>query len=124
MNFKIKKIDHIQLSAPKGSEDKARKFYIDILGFDEEIKPQALQKNGGVWFKKEGVFLHIGIEEPFHSLIKAHPAIEVENIPLFQAYLEENGISTQSDNKLPGAIRFYVRDPFGNRLEFLEWRKK
>ncbi|MFS0752324.1 VOC family protein [Oceanobacillus sp. 1P07AA] len=124
MGFRIKQIDHIQLSAPKGSEDKARNFYIDILGFDEEIKPEELQKNGGVWFKTGGVSLHIGIEEPFQSLKKAHPAIEVENIPFFQKYLEEKGISTQPDDKLPGAIRFYVRDPFGNRLEFLEWIQK
>lgn len=124
MDFKIKKIDHIQLSAPTGSEDEARDFYINILGFEEEIKPKVLQKNGGVWFKSEGVSLHIGIEVPFQSLKKAHPAIEVENLPIFQRYIEEKGIVTQSDNKLPGAIRFYVRDPFGNRLEFLEWNKK
>ncbi|MGD6887900.1 glyoxalase, partial [Staphylococcus shinii] len=25
------------------------------------------------------------------------------------------------DDNLPGANRIYVSDPFGNRLEFLEW---
>jgi len=30
-------------------------------------------------------------------------------------------IPVQDDDLLPGAERFYVTDPFGNRLEFLEW---
>ena len=33
--FKFKKWDHIQLSAPKGSEDTAREFYANKLGFNE-----------------------------------------------------------------------------------------
>lgn len=36
MTFQLEKLDHIQLSAPKGSEETAKKFYRDILGFAEE----------------------------------------------------------------------------------------
>ena len=40
MSFHFKAIDHIQLAAPKGSEEIARKFFKDILGFAEIDKPE------------------------------------------------------------------------------------
>ncbi|WP_080874003.1 VOC family protein [Oceanobacillus timonensis] len=124
MTFQLEKLDHIQLSAPKGSEEIAKKFYRDILGFAEEEKPESLKPNGGVWFSKGDIALHIGIEEPFSPMKKAHPAFEVSEINALQTYLENAGISTKWDSKLSNAQRFYVKDPFGNRLEFLEWKDK
>ncbi len=59
MTFQLEKLDHIQLSAPKGSEETAKKFYRDILGFAEEEKPESLKANGGVWFNKGDIALHI-----------------------------------------------------------------
>ncbi len=50
MSFHIKAIDHIQLAAPKESEEKARQFFRDILGMKEIEKPEELRKKGGVWF--------------------------------------------------------------------------
>ena len=40
MSFTFKKIDHVQLAVPKGSEELARQFYSDILGFKEIEKPE------------------------------------------------------------------------------------
>ncbi|MFD1451980.1 VOC family protein [Oceanobacillus sojae] len=124
MTFQLERIDHVQLSAPKDSEETAIRFYSDILGFKEEEKPETLKPNGGVWFRNGEIALHIGIEEPFTPLKKAHPAFEVSGIDALQTYLEGAGISTKWDNKLPNAKRFYINDPFGNRIEFLEWKNK
>ena len=33
----------------------------------------------------------------------------------------EQGVKIREDDNLEGAERFYLHDPFGNRLEFLEW---
>ncbi|GGB46733.1 hypothetical protein GCM10011409_25310 [Lentibacillus populi] len=35
MLFKVEQIDHVQLAAPISGEDRARKFYGDLLGFEE-----------------------------------------------------------------------------------------
>lgn len=51
MSFIFKAIDHIQLAAPKGSEETARNFFMNILGFTEVEKPEGLKKRGGVWFQ-------------------------------------------------------------------------
>jgi len=119
--YRLKVIDHIQLAAPKGCEDQARSFFIGILGFEEMEKPAELKKRGGVWFRNGNIQIHIGVEEPFAPARKAHPAIEVENIERLKKLLTESGIEVIEDDNLPGANRFYTADPFGNRIEFLEW---
>lgn len=124
MAFLFKAIDHIQLAAPQGSEDTARKFFKDILGFEEIEKPEELKKHGGVWFAFGRYQIHIGIEEPFSPAKKAHPAFEVENIAALKEHLITNSIDVMEDDKLSGAKRFYIFDPFGNRMELLEWVNK
>lgn len=121
MVFQFKAIDHVQLAVPKGSEETAKKFFKGILGFEEVEKPEELRKKGGVWFQAGGIQLHIGIEEPFSPAKKAHPAFEVANIEELKRHLTENGIDFIEDDKLPGATRFHLSDPFGNRIEILEW---
>lgn len=111
----------MQLAAPVDSEDRAREFYQNILGFNEVEKPALLRKNGGVWFQAGSVQIHIGIEDPFRPAKKAHPAIQVSDIAAFKTHLKKRDVYYSVDNKLPGANRFYVDDPFGNRIEFLEW---
>ncbi|RKQ33873.1 VOC family protein [Oceanobacillus halophilus] len=122
MNFKYEKIEHVQLAAPAGGEEKARKFYVDLLGFEELEKPPLLKENGGVWFKAGTVEIHLGIESPFIPARKAHPAILVQNIEQMKTYLKDKDVVFQVDNKLPEANRFYLSDPFGNRIEMLEWK--
>lgn len=114
-------MDHVQLAAPVGGEIKARAFYSKLLGFMEVEKPELLKQNGGVWFQGGEVHIHIGIEKNFVPAKKAHPAIEVEDLQAFQAYLESKDVNITVDTRLPHAHRFYIYDPFGNRLEFLEW---
>jgi catechol 2,3-dioxygenase-like lactoylglutathione lyase family enzyme len=117
----FKAIDHVQLAAPKGSEDQAREFFGKVLGFQELAKPDSLKKRGGVWFSYGDVQIHIGIEEPFSPARKAHPAFEVENIKKLKERFVHFDIAYTVDDNLPGANRIYFNDPFGNRLEVLEW---
>ncbi|MEX3623433.1 VOC family protein [Viridibacillus arvi] len=121
MSFLFKSIAHIQLAAPKGSEDEAKRFFGDILGFREIEKPELLRKRGGVWFEFANYQIHIGIEEPFSPAKKAHPAFEIENIEALKSHLSKNAIKFITDEDLPGANRIYINDPFGNRIEILEW---
>lgn len=121
MSYQYGIIDHVQLAAPKGGEDKARKFFVDLLGFEEIEKPELLRKNGGVWFMAGSIQIHIGVEANFVPAKKAHPAFHVKNIDELKEHLDEKNEKYINDDRLPGANRFYINDPFGNRLEFLEW---
>jgi len=119
--FRIKGIDHILLAAPEGCEQAAKEFYSDILCMEEIEKPETLKKRGGVWFQFGGYQLHIGVETPFVPAKKAHPAFEVENIVELKEHLLTKGIEVIDDDARTDVKRFFVFDPFGNRLEFLEW---
>jgi hypothetical protein len=98
-------------------------FLWEASGHDRVQKPQALAKRGGVWFQAGNHQLHIGVQADFVAATKAHPAIHVENLQLLRDQLLAKGLPVIEDEDLPGANRFYLNDPFWNRLEFLEWIK-
>jgi catechol 2,3-dioxygenase-like lactoylglutathione lyase family enzyme len=105
---------------PAGGEPACRRFYGELLGMTELEKPPVLAARGGCWFRAAGVELHLGVEEGFTPARKAHPGILVVNLEALVARLAEAGIVAEPDPELPGYVRVYVGDPFGNRLEFLE----
>ncbi|MDM5294386.1 glyoxalase [Peribacillus simplex] len=121
MGFIFKAIDHFQLASPKNTEDQSRKFFNEILMFREVDKPASLKSSGGVWFESGSIKIHVGTEDQFIPARKAHPALEVENLRDFKQYLITNRVSFTEDKRLPGANRIYISDPFGNRIEILEW---
>lgn len=114
------RLHHVQLAIPQGSEEVARQFWIRLLGFEEIAKPPELAQRGGFWCVLGAVEVHIGIEEDFSPARKAHPAFLVPDLGDVAAQLEQAGHEVRPDGLFPGHRRFYVDDPFGNRLEFLE----
>jgi catechol 2,3-dioxygenase-like lactoylglutathione lyase family enzyme len=113
-------LDHLQLAMPRGREAEARAFYGDILGLHELTKPANLAVRGGVWFELGTQQLHLGVEGDFHPARKAHPALLVRDLAGLRARLEQRGFAPYEDEPLDGYRRFYVADPFGNRLELME----
>jgi catechol 2,3-dioxygenase-like lactoylglutathione lyase family enzyme len=119
--MKFLSIDHIQLSMPANEEDGARAFYVNLLGFTEVPKPVELAKRGGVWFEQGTVKLHLGVEEDFRALKKAHPALIVDDLAAFVSHLQSaNHPVDVSQPPLNGYKRAHVLDPFGNRIEIME----
>ncbi|WP_409345041.1 VOC family protein [Paenibacillus sp. MBLB4367] len=123
MTFEFAGIDHVQLAAPEGCEQAARAFYADLLGWREIPKPESLRNRGGVWFQCGIHQVHIGVQPDFRPAVKAHPAFHVRHIDVLQAYLTSKMLKVSDDDARAdeGVKRFYLNDPFGNRLEFLEW---
>ncbi|MFF4270851.1 VOC family protein [Streptomyces sp. NPDC001536] len=121
-------VDHVQLAAPPGSEERLRAYYVGVLGMTEVPKPPVLAARGGCWFRAGAVQLHLGIEEApagggkchCRPARKAHPGLRVTDIETYEARLEARGATVTWDADLPGHRRFYADDPVGNRLEFLE----
>jgi catechol 2,3-dioxygenase-like lactoylglutathione lyase family enzyme len=111
---------HVQLAIPPGSENLAREFYGTVLGMRELPKPAVLAARGGCWFRAGGWEIHLGVEQEFVPARKAHPGVLVANLDGLAGRLSAAGHSVQWDGEFPGHSRFYARDPYGNRLEFLE----
>jgi catechol 2,3-dioxygenase-like lactoylglutathione lyase family enzyme len=112
-------IDHVQLAAPQGGEDEARRFYGELLGMQELPKPPLLAQRGGVWFVSGGVQIHIGIEQDFRPARKAHPALRCSDYEALLASLRAAGIAVSEVDDIPGVRRAHLCDPFGNRVELV-----
>ena len=118
--MRIVRVDHVQLAMPPGGEALARVFFTDILGIPEVPKPPELAQRGGCWFERGALKIHLGVEADFRPARKAHPALEVEDLPQLIRALKEHGRAVKEDEPLEGFYRVYVDDPFGNRIELLE----
>ncbi|MCY7348799.1 MAG: VOC family protein, partial [Pyrinomonadaceae bacterium] len=115
----ILRVQHAQITIPKGAEDEARRFYCECLGLREISKPQSLQGRGGFWLEIGAFQIHVGTEDGFdRTKTKAHIAYEVESLQAWREKLLEDKIEIFEGVPIPQFQRFEFRDPFGNRVEF------
>lgn len=115
----FKKIDHVQLCIPPGSEDEARAFYGTILGLKEIPKPDELLKNGGLWYEIADIQLHIGVEESNEISLKRHPAFVIDRFEEAKNFLKQQGVRLKEEVGVSGKQRLSIYDPFGNRIELM-----
>lgn len=117
----ILEVNHVQITIPVGTEAEARDFYCGFLGLKEIDKPDALKDRGGFWLDSGGVPIHIGVEDGVErSNSKAHVAYTVKDLEAWRTRLTERGIKVKDGIQIPNFRRFEFRDPFGNRVEFLQ----
>src|SRR5436305_11426418 len=83
--------EHVLLAMPAGEERRAREFYVDVLGFTEIVRPEALGGRGGGWFHAGPVVLHLGVEADFRPARMAHPAFLVSHLAPLIARCEAAG---------------------------------
>lgn len=117
----ILRVHHAQITIFVGAETEAREFYCDFLGLREITKPESLQGRGGFWLETNGFPIHVGTENDFdRTKTKAHIAYLVEDLNVWRGRLEKRGVKILDGVPIPDYNRFEFRDPFGNRVEFLQ----
>ena len=117
----LEALHHVQISIHKGSEDEARAFYKDILGLREIPKPDPLAGRGGFWLELGGTQIHFGTEDGVdRAKTKGHAAYLVKDLEKWRQKLTDAGCEVMNGIPIPGYDRFEFRDPFGNRVEFLQ----
>ncbi len=115
-------IDHVQMAAPAGCEEAARAFYGALLGLAELAKPGDTLGNGGAWFRAGDRELHVGVDSDFRPAQKAHVGLATPDRASLEALaerIEAAGHRLRWDTRLAGVRRFFVDDPWGNRVEIL-----
>jgi catechol 2,3-dioxygenase-like lactoylglutathione lyase family enzyme len=63
------------------------------------------------------------VQKDFVAAAKAHPAFHVHNIEALRHHLLQQGVLVIEDEARAeeNVRRLFLNDPFGNRIEFLEW---
>lgn len=119
--MRVIRLHHAQITIPRGAESEARAFYCEVLGLPEVEKPGVLRPRGGFWLQVGEQQVHVGAEDGVHrQATRAHLAYLVDDLPAMRQRLVDAGIDLLDAVQLPGLERFEARDPFGNRIEFLQ----
>lgn len=117
--IQFKRIDHFHICVPPERLEEALIFYTQIIGLGLTERPDVFGAKG-YWFDVAGAQLHIGVEPALPPSIR-HTALEITNLAAARIYLEKNGVEISDEPVIPGRTRFSFVDPFGNRMELLEY---
>jgi catechol 2,3-dioxygenase-like lactoylglutathione lyase family enzyme len=119
-------LDHVNLliDATDNALASARAFYEGLLELVPLERPANTDSGRpGAWYQCGLQQLHLTTERDASAVNKAsrrHPAFRVADLAALRQRLETAGIEIIAANPFPGQERFFVRDPWGNRLEFVE----
>ena len=115
--IQFKRLDHILVTIPEQKTEEARAFYTEVLGLTE-IPGQ--HPAGAIWFEMADVQLHLR-EEAGANYSLRHPAFEIADLNGARQELAQKGVEITYSSDIEGRQRFFIRDPFGNRIEFLQY---
>jgi hypothetical protein len=113
----IQSINHAQLAFPKGQESAIRHFYSNLLELSElgNEPGRALRFVAGA--QRLDLVPTDNWEAPSGD---AHLDFEVYDLTGLRTRLMNAQLGLDESRPLPGHRRFYVADPAGNVLEFLQ----
>ncbi len=115
-------IDHVTVIIT--DPERAVAFYRDVLGLPEVSSPSTFEGAGLKvrWFKAGQQYVHLFIAPQPDVPGRRHFALRVESAAEARTELMKRGVAIRETTPIPGAERFFVNDPDGNRIEIIEWK--
>lgn len=122
MNFT--NFDHVTVIIT--DPERAIAFYRDVLGLAQVSGPSTFDSAGlnVRWFKVGSQFLHLLIQPEADKPGRRHFALAVEDAAAARKHLTSLGVPIRETTPIPGAERFFVNDPDGNRIELIQWKDR
>ena len=117
-DFRVLQIDHVSVVVT--DVERSRRFYRDLLGLKEIAKPRTFDFVV-LWFDLGNQHLHLLLKDRPDTLSPRHFALRVADAAAARAWFQSHGVPTQETTLIPGADRFFVADPDGNRIEIIQW---
>jgi glyoxylase I family protein len=118
--LQITQIDHCSIIIT--DVERSRRFYRDLLGLKEIHKPRTFDFVV-VWFDLGNQHLHLLLKNKPDTLSPRHFALRVTDAQAARRYFQEHGLATEETTPIPGAERFFIYDPDGNRIEIIQWQR-
>jgi catechol 2,3-dioxygenase-like lactoylglutathione lyase family enzyme len=117
---KVRGLHHV--AVPVVDLAAAVRFYRETLGLPELSAPDGARERGIRWFDLgDGRALHLIPWKAPVPRTRAHFALSVEDLRSWRSHME--GCGVEMDRPLVdlyGIERFFVRDPSGNLIEFVQ----
>lgn len=119
--FTCKRVQHVSITRPHGSDAQARAFYGEVLGLAEIPVPETLRHYDLIWYQIGADELHLVAEDNADNTGSGrHFCIEVDSLAALRERMEAAGIAIHETTPIPGRPRLFVIDPFANRIELTE----
>jgi catechol 2,3-dioxygenase-like lactoylglutathione lyase family enzyme len=116
--IRVTQIDHVSVIIT--DVERSRRFYCDLLGLKEIARPRTFDFVV-VWFDLGNQQLHLLLKDRPDTLSPRHFALRVADIGEARTYFRERGVPIDETTPIPGADRFFIHDPDGNRIEIIQW---
>jgi catechol 2,3-dioxygenase-like lactoylglutathione lyase family enzyme len=116
----VTQIDHCSVIIT--DVERSRQFYRDVLGLKEIAKPRTFNFVV-LWFDLGNQQLHLLLKDKADTISPRHFALRVADVAAARIYFRERRIPIQETTPIPGADRFFIADPDGNRIEIIQWHR-
>ena len=120
MPLEITQLDHCSVLIT--DVERSRRFYGDLLGLKEIARPRTFDFVV-VWYDLGNQHLHLLLKDKPDTASPRHFALRVRDVAAARAYLQSRGVATLETTPIPGADRFFIHDPDGNRIEIIQWQR-
>jgi catechol 2,3-dioxygenase-like lactoylglutathione lyase family enzyme len=116
--FAITKLDHVSVLIT--DLERCRRFYRDIVGLKPIHKPRTFDFEV-LWFDLGDQHLHCLLKDKPDTKSARHFALRVDDVGKAREYFKGLGMEVMETTEIPGADRFFIHDPDGNRIEVIQW---
>src|SRR5437870_13282411 len=114
----VMQLDHVSVLVT--DLERSRRFCCDLLGLREIAKPRTFDFRV-LWFQLGDTQLHLLLKEQPDTISPRHFALRVADCAAARDFCKSRGVAVQETTTIPGADRFFIADPDGNRVEIIQW---
>ena len=106
--------------------ERAAEFYHNILGLTEIEIPSTFKPAGlnVRWYRLGSQQIHILLGNENQPNSQHHMALQVDDAQVARLWMKEKGLDIEETILIPGADRFFIRDPDNNLIEIIEWKEE
>lgn len=116
----VVRLQHTSVPMPPGEEASARHFYGTVMEMVEKVPPASIVDQGLIWYHAGDDEIHLFRDDDPAGNERQHFCLQVDDIDRYRAQFAAHGVEIEETVAVPNRPRFFVHDPFGNRIELTQ----
>jgi len=118
--LQVRSIDHCSVLIT--NVERSRQFYGGVLGLREIARPKTFDFVV-VWYDLGNQHLHLLLKPQPDTVSPRHFALRVADAKAAREHFHKHAVRFHETVAIPGADRFFIADPDGNRIEIIGWER-